>query len=222
MNFKVCIYSKRKGFSQQLADVITDMGFHCDVIPGFRKLFRYMKETKDLSLLLIDEQTYAVPYFDVQEHVLSHNRHFAVHFLYEIRATNMVLNGLEYNAYYDIMHELRPILIKNRDYYRIVEMTGVKRTEEEKDLLHKYHLRPSHVPVIKYLEGHKDRDIHLDSMSRYLWPAAESERIQTLYAYINQMRSILPDLNPTMIIERISKNTYWYHDSSVPVKFAKN
>ncbi len=195
-----------------MADIITNMGHTCTIVPTFGKLISFLRKTPDVKLLLIDNQTFEIPAFNVQEHVRNHGRHFAVHFISELMARNMTLEGLDYNAYYEIVYELRPLFCRNRDYYRILNFKGPGFTSEEKEILHRYNLRPGHVVLLKYLDSRKGRYIHLDSMARYLWPQSKKDHIQTLYAYIHQVRDILPTLYPNMVIDRLANGTYCYHD----------
>ncbi len=213
MNITVGIFSKRKGFSQDMADIITGMGHTCTILPSFGKLVAFAKNTPDLKLLLLDEQTFPTPHYDLQKYVIKHGYRFAVHFFSELMASNMTLDRLEYNAYYEIIQEIRPMLRRNRDYYQILTFKGPKFSSEEKELLHRYNLRPGHVILLKYLNSHIGRYIHLDSMSRYLWPQSKTEHIDTLYTYIHQMRDILPILYPNMVIDRLSNGIYCYHDT---------
>ncbi len=206
MNITVGIFCKRKGFSQDLAGIITSMGHQCTVVPTFGKLMEFMKKTRNLDLLLIDDQTFPVPLFNVQDHVRKHNRSFGVKFLSEIAG--------EPTPCHMISQVLRPFCIRDRDYYHIVSLTGPSFSAEEKELLHRYKLRPGHVILLKYFEKHLGRHVRLDRMERFLWPESENHT-QTLYTYIHQLRRLLPELNPNMTIERISSNTYCYHDTAV-------
>jgi len=206
MNIAVGIFCNRKGFSQELTDIITGMGHQCTVVPTFAQLMDFLKTNRNLDLLLIDDQTFPVPLYDLHTHIRKHNRSFGVKFLSEI--------AQDRNPGDAISRQIQPACIRDRNYYRIINISVTGCTPIDKELLHHYHLRPGHVLLLKYFENHRGRHIQLDSMERYLWPQSTGHT-QTLYTYIHQLRKLLPAVNPEMTIERLSCGTYCYHDAAV-------
>lgn len=82
---------------------------------------------------------------------------------------------------------------------------------EARSFLKQNRLRPPLACILRCLLQNMDTDITVETLINQLWTDNGKNHLQTLYAYMNQLRNLLKTRNIPLVIDKKLKGTYRIH-----------
>lgn len=162
----------------------------------------------DPDFVIVDSETFPEPDTDYRTMITRCKRKFHLFYDNELKSflpdTQSSLSDEAQSCLRLIGEALRDIQIHDI----LVSRSFSDSSSEERHFLKQNKLPPSLATLLSCMLRNRDTDIPITTLESFLWKDTTANHQQTLYAYMNQLKTLLLKRNCPVIIQKRAKGSY--------------